>query len=1507
MKRSLLWLFLSLIPVLATSQSAESDLLFAQGVDHYRAGRYREAAALFAQVQALDNATFPGQNVRKDYGAHWAAACWHHLGNDKRAREVEQSLYAVEPVDRRLTVHGDSLINLCLTGLETGDHAAALSAGEAARAELEATLGAEHPYLAYSGLFQLLFFAQGYNGQFAQAEATLQRSEELTRRTFRPDNPAYYTPARDRADYLLYNRGNAKEAGEVARDALQQMRSQKLTESEVYLHLLETRTMALFQTGQQRAYSDTARELLKLAAKPFGKNSDSYLRLYDLVAHQMEQLNCPEALDHRVAFTELVREAKGERSYDYAMNAVLTATTAIRQKRFKLARTYGERGRELLQQHFPDSMETIVTVRFILAEMDFADGHQERGAATLAQLMPDMEKHIGREHPFYQLGQTLLATFQGKKDITASDARQLLKTSNDLRNQYATATLTPEQKFRNWTSDLTTAASLCLAGDHRAGRQMGLAATDSLRQLLEDPAMGWAVHSGQRQLATASQLLKRELFRSRSDSVSYALALLLRETLHLRMDGMARLDSLNSYYFHWALQEYQRTLHYTGDTVQTRAVVQHFADLCQVRFGQESLEYLQCLGSLAGCYATTAPEYLPLQELRLALSQAINARRGWELAETRSILEAVYQARGDTAALASMRQQEQQEKKKSRNHYDWWSEAHAEQQLGNYARALELYEKAFELQLQSREKPIRGLRGSSIYFNAGTTAGNIVDMYLHLGRRDEVPALGAMLIAQMKAKRPETWQEEVTGFMNSAVFYRDNTLWQDILAHAAQQLPYVQQEHALQAVALTKPYWDGIVGSDAYDEAIRRMDQALDLTKDSAPRLHDELQLIRLTIRYYHAFHSPGSFAPEPLRAFADEALQLLRRFPEHDRSQEYAQALTMRVQALKALCREDATQQGELSRACRELAPLLQQERRSLLREGELQKYGGWIGDFHITDEEMNREACQAAQLLQDLPLMASTGSYAVRRQLRQVQDYITSVGHEYLQDQLSQMVADATRLALLTRQDSLAALAYDAAIFSKGALLRSEKLMQRQILDSRNQTAIERYRELERTRLLLDGAGRSGLPADSLKRRVSVLNEQVMADARHFGDYAKALSASWQDIRRQLKDREAAIEFTTTELGDTTLYCALVLRHDAAAPDLLRLCSEGELAALQPPYASPELVRLIWAPIAWALQGAETVYFSPAGRLHQMPIEYATTASGTIADRYHLCRLSNTRELLHHREAEGQQKAVLIGGVEYQLDAQTWADATRANHQPLQELLAMRDVVDFDAEALRGADMYLEGTEVEVREIARSYEDAGAAVACLTGAEATEDAFKNLSGTDLTALHIATHGFYLTPEAARRQQPSAEGNGEDEAMSRSGLLMAGAQTYLHEHTAPEGAGDGILTARELSRMDLTTADLVVLSACETGLGDIRGDGVFGLQRGFKKAGAGTLVMSLWKVSDSATQLLMTEFYRALLNLHLTKRQALQHAQQFLRTTDNGRYADPQFWAAFVMLDAVE
>lgn len=225
------------------------------------------------------------------------------------------------------------------------------------------------------------------------------------------------------------------------------------------------------------------------------------------------------------------------------------------------------------------------------------------------------------------------------------------------------------------------------------------------------------------------------------------------------------------------------------------------------------------------------------------------------------------------------------------------------------------------------------------------------------------------------------------------------------------------------------------------------------------------------------------------------------------------------------------------------------------------------------------------------------------------------------------------------------------------------------------------------------------------------------------------------------------------------------------------------------------------------------------------------------------------------------------------------------------------------------------LEWTLSEVQDIAKMFGN-NYQIQLFSGVNGTESSFKNMSLTTPTLLHIATHGFYFEEdeiydkvmENPNRykflsyrllQKPTVE----TLAMRGSGLLFSGANVSLGGQKLPNGFEDGILTAEETSLINLESVDLTVLSACETGLGALSGDGVFGLQRGFKLAGVNSILMSLWEVDDKATSLLMKEFYKNYLQ-GKTKIQSLKSAQEYLRVMT--KYSDPVYWAAWIFLDAI-
>lgn len=401
------------------------------------------------------------------------------------------------------------------------------------------------------------------------------------------------------------------------------------------------------------------------------------------------------------------------------------------------------------------------------------------------------------------------------------------------------------------------------------------------------------------------------------------------------------------------------------------------------------------------------------------------------------------------------------------------------------------------------------------------------------------------------------------------------------------------------------------------------------------------------------------------------------------------------------------------------------------------------------------------------------------------------------------------------------------------------------------------------------------------------------------------KILDVKWEDVKKRLGPNDIAIEFIQFSPVDSfSVYMALSIRKDSEYPIIHKLFTDDQLKNVSDNYSKASK-DLIWGSFGDALEGIKNIYFSPAGSLHTIGIEYFPGM-----EDYNIFRLSSTRELVANRQTmETGKKAVLYGGLDYDasIDSLTMKKSLTILNETFKEHTDVRGL------GLRGGKEPLKHTKIEVDKIGEELNKAQWFCLLDTASLGTEESFKSLSGRKINCLHISTHGFYYTKEEADNAQykfmlldNQIATSVEDKVLTRSGLVLSGANHILEGDTLPDNVEDGILTAKEISDVDLRGLDLVVLSACQTGLGDIsQGEGVFGLQRGFKKAGVNSILMSLWEVNDEATQILMTQFYKNLVSGQ-SKRQSLLSAQKYLREYNNGRFNEPKYWAAFILLDGM-
>ena len=357
-------------------------------------------------------------------------------------------------------------------------------------------------------------------------------------------------------------------------------------------------------------------------------------------------------------------------------------------------------------------------------------------------------------------------------------------------------------------------------------------------------------------------------------------------------------------------------------------------------------------------------------------------------------------------------------------------------------------------------------------------------------------------------------------------------------------------------------------------------------------------------------------------------------------------------------------------------------------------------------------------------------------------------------------------------------------------------------------------------------------------------------------------------------------------------------------------------------------ELYNLLYKPLKNNLKGITNIYYTPSGLLYRIAFNaLVVNDAELLSDQYQLHALSSTRTI--YTATLGDKKgddapltsALLYGGIRFDDDSLAIEKGKKqADEEEVvrkNEKYKKRAEDDFEnkprAETGESLDKkrgsietedaathweYLEGTKREVERIAALFAKYKKPAKLLKGFSASEDYFKKMVSANATSpaiVHLATHGFFYSKKAKNADHAFQSA---DNPLIRSGLILAGANHAWLGGKPYQNQENGILTAYEIANLNLSNTKVVVLSACETGLGDIQGsEGVYGLQRAFKMAGVDYILMSLWKVPDKQTAELMEKFYTFWLKGNSIET-AFNLAQQDMRT----RYL-PYHWAGFVLM----
>lgn len=473
-----------------------------------------------------------------------------------------------------------------------------------------------------------------------------------------------------------------------------------------------------------------------------------------------------------------------------------------------------------------------------------------------------------------------------------------------------------------------------------------------------------------------------------------------------------------------------------------------------------------------------------------------------------------------------------------------------------------------------------------------------------------------------------------------------------------------------------------------------------------------------------------------------------------------------------------------------------------------------------------------------------------------------------------------------------------YNAQLMTKALLLSSSIKIRERIMNSTDEQLKTQYNDwLGKKELLTIALSMSpeqltenGINPGALTQEVERLERELSQKSELFSQNFEMKRIVFEDVRKSLQANEVAVEmvryrYFNHTFTDSVIYAALYLTGSASKPKAIimkdgknmetrffkyyRNCITGKV----PDQFS---YNVYWKPLVDEIGQAATIYLSADGIYNQINLESMPSPDGRyILDNANIILVSNTKDIylrkVKSRGVASENTASMFGNPTFYLTAS--ADSRNVPSLP--------------------------GTEKEVNQVQFVLQQNGWTTTEYLDTFAAEEKIKELNSPKI--FHIATHGLYRPTEELTLEKEIEGGEAAQirNPLMRTGLLLKGAGDLLEKTDYNYNMENGILTAYEAMSLNLDKTDLVVLSACETGLGDLEtGEGVYGLQRAFLVAGAKVLIMSMFKVDDEATQKLMLKFYQRWLNTN-NLRQSFIEAKKELRV----EYPDPIYWGAFMMI----
>lgn len=502
---------------------------------------------------------------------------------------------------------------------------------------------------------------------------------------------------------------------------------------------------------------------------------------------------------------------------------------------------------------------------------------------------------------------------------------------------------------------------------------------------------------------------------------------------------------------------------------------------------------------------------------------------------------------------------------------------------------------------------------------------------------------------------------------------------------------------------------------------------------------------------------------------------------------------------------------------------------------------------------------------------------------------------------------------VSLFPKEDhnNLLTTCFNYQLFLKSILLNNTINTRREILNSKDTSLVNTYNRWINVKQLLATSYRDLNSENKYKNDAGL---ELYADKLEgqLKNKTKLFSANtnitFKTLQNKLEAGEAAINIVRARINledsaSALMYAAFLLKKNSPIPLFIKINKSKEFEndyltfydeAIENKKEDKLSYNRFWKQIETQISGITKIYLSPDGIYNQInPYTLLNPVTNKyLIDEVAITILPNLTYILNNSKSNPDKTAELFGFPDYEFDF----SKNKTNINPPTSLAVNR----FGFSELPP----LPGTKTEIENISTSLKNNNWKVNFYTKELASEDQLKKINSPKV--LHIATHGFFLKNmdnfEGDRSVLGFETQKLKENPLLRSGIMMAGASVVARDTMNISHEQDGIFTAYEASLLNLSNTDLVVLSACETGLGvSLNNQGVFGLQRAFYIAGAKNLIMSLWVVDDDATQLLMSEFYKEWsLN---PSRENISKAFKKAQLEVRKKYPQPYYWGAFILL----